>query len=106
MLESTVANLTVEGSSDLVNQSFDYEMSIRPGVSQVLPVVGAIAAGPAGAAAGLALQGIFKDALGEAAEARYSVRGPWSDPEIERLEAKPNASAQATPNNEEAVINE
>jgi uncharacterized protein (TIGR02099 family) len=94
ILESTVANLTVVGSSNLVEQLFDYEMSVRPGVSQVLPVVGALAAGPAGAAAGLALQGLFKNALGEAAEARYSVTGPWSDPEISRLQAPPRTDIQ------------
>ncbi|MEJ2535226.1 MAG: AsmA-like C-terminal region-containing protein, partial [Gammaproteobacteria bacterium] len=80
VLESTAATLAIEGSSDLVNQEFDYRLSVRPGVSQALPVIGAIAGGPTGAAAGLALQGLLRDALGEAAEARYSIRGRWTEP--------------------------
>ncbi len=86
LLESTAAQLRVVGSSDLEMKEFDYQMTIRPGVSQALPVIGALAAGPAGAAAGLALQGLFKNALGDAAEARYTITGPWSDPSVVRLD--------------------
>jgi uncharacterized protein YhdP len=95
LLESTAATLAIEGSSDLVRQEFDYRMTVRPGVSQALPVIGAIAAGPPGAAAGLALQGLLRDALGDATEARYSISGSWTDPVVERLEA-PLASRSPT----------
>ena len=49
-------------------------------------MIGAIAGGPTGAAAGLALQGLLRDALGEAAEARYSIRGRWDEPEVTRID--------------------
>jgi uncharacterized protein (TIGR02099 family) len=89
MLSSTAADISILGSTDLVAQSFDYEFAVRPGVSQTLPVIGAIAGGPVGAAAGLALQGLLRDALGEAAEARYTIRGPWADPTVERVGKPP-----------------
>ncbi len=100
ILESTAAQLAITGSSDLQAKEFDYLMTVRPGVSQALPVIGAIAAGPAGAAAGLALQGLLRQALGDAAEARYEITGPWSDPVVERLPATTspppeNSTAQA-----------
>ena len=82
ILSSTAAEITISGSTDLVAQSFDYEFVVRPGVSKTLPVIGALAGGPVGAAAGLALQAILRDALGEAAEARYTIRGPWTDPQV------------------------
>jgi uncharacterized protein (TIGR02099 family) len=88
-LSSTVAQITITGSTDLVAKTFDYEFTVRPGVSKTLPVIGAIAGGPIGAAAGLALQAILRDALGEAAEARYSVHGPWEDPVVEPLGRQP-----------------
>jgi uncharacterized protein (TIGR02099 family) len=88
ILSSTAAEITIAGSTDLVAQTFDYEFAVRPGVSQTLPVLGAIAGGPAGAAAGLALQALLRDALGEATEARYTIRGPWTDPLVEPV-AKP-----------------
>jgi len=86
MLSSTAAEISIIGSTDLVAQTFDYEFAVRPGVSKTLPVIGAIAGGPVGAAAGLALQGLLRDALGEAAEARYTIRGPWTEPSVERVD--------------------
>jgi uncharacterized protein (TIGR02099 family) len=92
-LSSTAADITITGSTDLDAQTFDYEFAIRPGVSQTLPVIGAIAGGPAGAAAGLALQALLRDALGEAAEARYTIRGPWTDPQVEPVPKPPKSQA-------------
>jgi uncharacterized protein YhdP len=90
-LSSTVAQITIAGSTDLVAKTFDYEFAVQPGVSSTLPVIGAITGGPIGAAAGLALQAILRDALGEAAEARYSIRGPWENPVIEPLGKLPKS---------------
>jgi uncharacterized protein (TIGR02099 family) len=86
ILSSTAAEISISGSTDLVAQTFDYEFVVRPGVSKTLPVIGALAGGPVGAAAGLALQALLRDALGEAAEARYTIRGPWTDPRVEPVE--------------------
>ena len=89
ILSSTAAEISIVGSTDLVAQTFDYEFAVRPGVSKTLPVIGAIAGGPAGAAAGLALQALLRESLGDAAEARYMIRGPWSDPLVEPVEKPP-----------------
>ncbi len=93
VLKSTAAEISIIGSTDLVAQTFDYEFVVRPGVSKTLPVIGAIAGGPVGAAAGLALQALLRDALGEAAEAVYRIRGPWTDPLVERVEKLPKPVA-------------
>ena len=89
VLESTAAQLLISGSSDLEAKDFDYTMVIKPGVSQALPVIGAIAAGPAGVAAGIALQELLREALGDAAEARYRITGSWSEPVVERIQTTP-----------------
>jgi uncharacterized protein YhdP len=96
ILSSTAADITITGSTDLVAQTFDYEFAVRPGVSKTLPVIGALAGGPVGAAAGLALQALLRDALGEAAEARYTIRGPWTDPQVEPVEKPPKPKAGDT----------
>ncbi|MCW8925022.1 MAG: YhdP family protein [Xanthomonadales bacterium] len=88
-LSSTAAEIAITGSTDLAGQTFDYEVAVRPGVSKTLPVIGAIAGGPAGAAAGIALQTLLRDALGEAAEARYTIQGPWADPQVELVTPPP-----------------
>ena len=98
LLSSTAAEISIVGSTDLVAQTFDYEFAVRPGVSKTLPVIGAIAGGPIGAAAGIALQAILRDALGEAAEARYTIRGPWEDALIEPVDKQPeNDSPEKDP---------
>ncbi|NIM70159.1 MAG: TIGR02099 family protein [Xanthomonadales bacterium] len=94
VLESTAATLSIVGSSDLVAKRFDYMMTVRPGVGQTLPVIGAIAGGPGGAAAGLALQGLLQKSLGDAAEARYALSGPWQEPVVERLEVEARVEAK------------
>ncbi len=104
LLSSTVADITIVGSADLVAQTFDYEFVVRPGVSKTLPVIGAIAGGPVGAAAGLALQAILRDALGEAAEARYTIGGTWEDPLVEPVEKLPNTSIKESPGSSEPVL--
>ncbi len=91
-LSSTAAEIAITGVTNLSEKTFDYELAVRPGVSKTLPVIGAIAGGPAGAAAGLALQALLRDALGEAAEARYTIQGPWSDPTVERVAAPPRTA--------------
>jgi uncharacterized protein YhdP len=82
VLSSTAAEIAIIGSTDLAAQTFDYEFVVRPGVSKTLPVIGAITGGPVGAAAGLALQALLRDSLGEATEARYTISGPWADPQV------------------------
>jgi uncharacterized protein YhdP len=95
LLKSTAAEISIVGKTDLVAQTFDYEFAVRPGVSKTLPVIGAIAGGPVGAAAGLALQALLRDALGDAAEARYTIRGPWTDPLVEPVEKSPKAAGDS-----------
>ena len=93
VLESTAATMAISGSSDLVEQQFDYIMTVRPGVSQTLPALGAVIGGPGGAAAGLALQGLLRKSLGDATEARYTIRGPWSSPMVEPVRSATEAPA-------------
>jgi len=96
ILKSTAAEIAIIGSTDLVTQTFDYEFSVRPGVSKTLPVIGAIAGGPVGVAAGLALQALLRNALGEATEAKYTITGPWTDPLVEPVKksAKSNGNSE------------
>jgi uncharacterized protein YhdP len=62
-LRSSAASISVRGRTDLVAQQYDQLMTVRPGVGNTLPIIGALAAGPGGAAAGLALQGLLHGAL-------------------------------------------
>jgi len=52
-------------------------------------VIGGLAGGPAGAAAGLLLQGVLNRPLQNVAEARYRVTGPWQAPVVQLVDARP-----------------
>lgn len=82
-IKSSAADIRITGTADLVNQEYDQEIFIRPGLGATLPVIGAIAGGPGGAAAGLALQGLLGGSLRDIGEIHYRVTGPWDDPEVE-----------------------
>jgi uncharacterized protein (TIGR02099 family) len=84
-LSSSAANISLSGSTDLVKKLYDQQMTVMPGVGNTLPVIGAIAAGPGGAAAGLALQGLLHEQLGKATQVQYSITGTWDEPVIEPI---------------------
>ena len=84
-LSSSAARISLRGSTDLVAQRYDQVMTVQPGLGNTLPALGAIAGGPAGAAAGLALQGLLHDQLGEATQVQYTITGSWDQPSIEPI---------------------
>jgi uncharacterized protein (TIGR02099 family) len=82
-LKSSAARISFSGTTDLVAKEYDQLITVRPGLGNTLPVIGAIAGGPGGAAAGLALQGLLHDELGEASQVQYTLTGAWAEPQIE-----------------------
>ena len=88
LLKSSAANISVTGSTNLVEQQYDQLMTVRPGLGNTLPIIGVLAGGPIGAAAGLALQGLLQDQIGEATQVQYTIKGPWEDPVFEAVEVK------------------
>ncbi len=83
VLKSSAANISLSGTTNLVDREYDQLITVRPGLGNTLPVIGAIAGGPTGAAAGLALQGLLHNELGEASQVQYTLTGAWDEPEIE-----------------------
>jgi uncharacterized protein YhdP len=100
LLESSAASILISGSTDLVEQQYNQLLTIRPGLGNTLPIIGVLAGGPIGAAAGLALQGLLHKGIGEALQVQYTITGSWDDPvfeavDIERAEAEaPRESMQ------------
>lgn len=88
ILTSSAASISVTGSTDFVDRQYDQLLTIKPGVGNTLPVIGAILTGPGGVAAGLALQGLLQGQLGEATQVVYTISGSWDEPVIEPAVAK------------------
>lgn len=87
-IASPAAVITLSGSTDMIARSYDQTVVVEPGLGSTLPVIGGLAGGPVGAAAGLVLQSIFNQPLKGVSEVRYTITGPWTDPLIELTDAK------------------
>ena len=94
LLKSSAASISITGSTNLADQQYDQLLTIRPGLGNTLPIIGVLAGGPVGVAAGLALQGLLHKQIGEATKVQYTITGDWDDPVfeavgVERVEEMP-----------------
>lgn len=86
VIKGPAANISVTGRTGLRARDYDQQMVVVPHVGNSLPVVGAVVAGPLGAAAGFAVQGLLGKGLNKAASARYRITGSWDDPKMTLVE--------------------
>ncbi|MCU0934973.1 MAG: TIGR02099 family protein [Gammaproteobacteria bacterium] len=96
VVEGDAARIDIRGRVGLAAEDYDQRVTVMPRVSTTLPIAGALAGGPIGAVAGFVAGQVFKDQIDRAAQFQYTVKGPWSDPVVERIGAPP-APAPSTP---------
>jgi len=99
-ITSPSADIRINGRTGLKSRDYDQQMVVVPHVGGTLPVVGAVVGGPAGAAAGLAVQTLFYKAINTVTTARYHVAGSWDKPVItlvSRERARRDAAPEAPP---------
>jgi len=84
-IKSPAADIVVSGRTGLRSKDYDQLMDVQPHAGATLPIVGALAAGPVGAAAGFVMQGILNKPIGKAVARRYKVSGSWEKPQITQL---------------------
>lgn len=94
-LRGPAADIIIIGRTGLALRDYDQEVEVLPRMGSAFPVVGAIAGGPAGAAAGLIMQGMLGRGLDDANSFLYNVTGTWEDPAVERVE-RPSAARRRT----------
>lgn len=96
-IEGPAADIRIRGSANLAAQTYDQTIDVTPNTGNLLPVAGAIAAGPVGAAIGAAANLVLRRPLGQVGAKTYRVTGPWKDPEVRVVQesasaAQPSAS--------------
>jgi uncharacterized protein (TIGR02099 family) len=95
-IRAPAAEITITGRAGLKARDYDQEVLVVPHLGSSLPVVGALAGGPVGAAAGLAVQGILGRGLNQAARKRYHVTGSWDKPVFTPIDkGGPSTSTEA-----------
>ncbi len=94
VIDAAAAEITITGETDLIRGQYDQLITVRPGIGVALPILGAIAGGPIGVGAGLALQGLI-GSLSGLSEIKYAVSGPWADPELRAIADGPTVELQS-----------
>ena len=86
-LKGDVTDMAIVGRADAAARTYDQVVVLRPHVSNMLPIGGALLAGPQVGAAILVLQQIFKRPLSEVGRSYYHITGSWDEPAVERVSA-------------------
>jgi uncharacterized protein (TIGR02099 family) len=81
-IRAPAAEVLVIGRTGIAARDYDQQVLVAPRIGSVLPFVGALAAGPGGAAAGVIAQGML--AQGPVYRQEYRVGGSWDKPDIKR----------------------
>jgi uncharacterized protein (TIGR02099 family) len=86
-VRSPAADILIIGRTGLASRDYDQQVMVSPHVTGVLPVIGGLAAGPVGAAAGFLAQGMAQSAddIERSSRVHYSVVGSWEKPVVARL---------------------
>lgn len=81
------ADILIIGRTGLASRDYDQQVMVAPHMSRVLPVIGGLAAGPVGAAAGFLAQGMVaqNEDIEKTSSVHYSVAGSWEKPVVARL---------------------
>jgi uncharacterized protein (TIGR02099 family) len=93
VIDGPAAEIRINGSTDLKEQTFDQTVHVLPRSGNLLTVVGAFTGGPVGAAVGAAANAVLRKPLGEIGAKTYHVTGPWKDPKVDVTEHDESASA-------------
>ena len=95
VIDGPAAEIQIRGSTDLRAQRFDQTIEVLPKSGNLLTVVGAVAAGPLGAAVGAAANAVLGKPLGALGARTYRVTGPWKDPKVEVMRKEQSRSRAA-----------
>jgi len=89
LIESPSAQIRIQGRTGLAQRDYDQTMEVLPRTNNVLPAIGALSAGPAGAAIGAVAQAVFQQPMRQMARTLYHVGGSWEKSDITVLERGP-----------------
>lgn len=82
VIDGAAAEIHIGGSADLRAQTYDQVIEVQPRTGGLLTAVGALTAGPVGAAVGAVANAMFEKPLGRMGARTYHVTGPWKDPRV------------------------
>ncbi len=94
-INGPAAEIKVSGTADVRKQEYDQKIEVLPKAGGLLPALGMLTGGPAGAAVGVAAQAVLQKPLKQTARTVYHVTGPWKKPKVDVVEKGPAKSSNA-----------
>lgn len=85
-LSGPVAEIAIVGRTGFATRNYDQVAVVRPQVSNVLTVGGAVLGGPVGGVTMALLSQLFRKPLSTLGESYYRVTGGWDQPDVARVE--------------------
>ncbi len=85
-LAGPAADMGIVGRTDFGRRDYDQVAVVRPQVSNVLTVGGAVLGGPVGGVTMLLISQIFRKPLSTLGESYYRVSGDWDEPQVARIQ--------------------
>lgn len=103
-IDGPAAEIRVRGRTGLKVKDYDQTMEVLPRAGSMLPAIGAIAAGPAGAAIGAVAQAVLQRPIKQMARTLYRVQGSWAEPDIDVIERGPGRAERNARNEDDSAI--
>ncbi len=97
LIDGAAAEIGIRGTADLRAQTYDQVIEVVPRTGGLLTAVGALTAGPVGAAVGAMANAMFERPLGRVGAKVYHVTGPWKDPKVEVQVREPPPADRTVP---------
>jgi uncharacterized protein YhdP len=79
--------IDLDGEADMVNRTLDQHVTVTPNLDATLPIAGTLAGGPVAGLAVLVAQRVMTKQVDELNRFEYSLRGPWTEPEVRQLDS-------------------
>ncbi len=88
-IDGPAAEVRVSGTTGMREQVYDQRVEVLPKAGGLLPAIGLLAGGPAGAAVGAMAQAVLQKPLKQSTRVVYQVTGPWQKPQVKVVEKGP-----------------
>jgi uncharacterized protein YhdP len=98
-IDGPAAEIRVSGTTGLREMVYDQRVEVLPKAGGILPAIGLLAGGPAGAAVGAVAQAVLQRPLKQTTRVVYQITGPWQEPLVKVIEKGPNRTQPAMDEN-------
>ena len=93
-IQGPAARITMAGDVDLARETQQIRVRVSPHVSDTVSLAGALVGGPIAGVAAFLAQKVLKDPLDQIVSYEYNVTGTWADPNVARVERRPQAATE------------